>query len=1019
VSTCTACGREISDDVAFCPHCGAAQPAAPTRALEVRKTVTVLFCDVVGSTRLGEATDPETTRRVMSRYAQSMTEVVTAYGGTVERFRGDEVMAVFGVPVIHEDDALRAVRAGMEMQRRLAELNVELLETWGVELACRIGINSGEVVAGDPGTGDTFVTGDAVNLGKRLEQAAQPGEILIGTATYPLVKDAVRVGPKMRFRAKGKSAAVDRFRLEDVDATAAGYARRLDAPLIGRADELERLEAAIATLVGESRCGIVGVAGQAGIGKSRLVREVVARLADEVTVLSGRCLPYGAGITYWPLVELVRDLGGLDAAGEALESSDDAAEVLACLGTVVTQSDRIDPNDEVFWAVRRLFEALARGRPLLVCLEDLHWAEATMLDLVEYLESFSEGSIVMLWDARPELLEERPSWARFPLVELEPLSERETDELVSSLGVGDSGVRDRITSIAEGNPLFAEQLAVMVAESELGPADSLKLPASIQALLAARLDGLEPTERRVLERASVVGKEFWLRAIADLSSEEDRPQVGRAVLSLARKGLVKPVLADLPGEDTMRFRHALVRDVAYGAIPKSVRAETHESFAAWLQANARGGFGDHDEIVGYHLEQAARFRQELGRPDAALAARAGERLGAAGRRALWRGDNLAAAGLLERAVELLRPTRVDVALELDLASVQQAPPDAAAIATRASEGAHAAGDLSGEAAARVVDAFQRLLFGQGSPDELDMLAGDAIPLLEQAENHACLVHVWAAFGFGVANVRGQYAEWARAAGEALRHARLAGQHPAHLFYLEVPLIVGPMPADEALDTLDAALPDTPHASLLIVRSQFLAMLGRFDEAWPSAHQASDRLRELAAGPHAGGEYTLAEIAALDGNYALAAQYMEQYCEYLAEHGQHGLLSTFAPWLGRILCTLGRFDEAERRGQTGRELGDEHDVLTQSLWRQVQARVDSHRGRHEEAETLAREAVAMIEQTDALNFQAGALSDLAEVLTAAGRAGEAAAALDQALERYERKGNVSAAGQVRPRLEALR
>ena len=439
VSTCTRCGRESPGDFAFCPHCGAAQPAAPTRALEVRKTVTVLFCDVVGSTRLGEATDPETTRRVMSRYAQSMTEVVTAYGGTVERFRGDEVMAVFGVPVVHEDDALRAVRAGMEMQRRLAELNVELLETWGVELACRIGINSGEVVAGDPGTGDTFVTGDAVNLGKRLEQAAQPGEILIGTTTYPLVKDAVRVGPRERFTAKGKSDAVDRFRLEDVDATAAGYARRLDAPLIGRADELERLEAAIATLVGQSRCGVVGVTGQAGIGKSRLVREVVARLADEVTVLSGRCLPYGAGITYWPLVELVRDLGGLDVAGKALETSDDAADVLACLRTVVAQSDRIDPNDQVFWAVRRLFEALARVRPLLVCLEDLHWAEATMLDLVEYLESFSEGSIVMLCDARPELLEGRPSWGRFPLFELEPLSETETDELVSSLGVGDSG----------------------------------------------------------------------------------------------------------------------------------------------------------------------------------------------------------------------------------------------------------------------------------------------------------------------------------------------------------------------------------------------------------------------------------------------------------------------------------------------------------------------------------------------------------------------------------------------------
>ena len=985
----------------------------------MRKTVTVLFCDVVGSTRLGEATDPETTRRVMSRYASSMTEVITAYGGTVERFRGDEVMAVFGVPVVHEDDALRAVRAGMHMQRRLAELNVELLETWGVELACRIGINTGEVVAGDPGTGDTFVTGDAVNLGKRLEQAARPGEILIGTTTYPLVKDAVRVGPRERFTAKGKTKTVDRFRLEDVDATAAGYARRLDAALIGRADELQRLEAAIATLVEQDRCGIVGVTGHAGIGKSRLVREVVAQLGDRITVLSGRCLPYGAGITYWPIVELVRGLGGLDAAGNALEGSDDAAEVLASLGTVVAQTDRIDPNDEIFWAVRRLFEALARVRPLVVCLEDLHWAEPTMLDLVEYLESFSEGAIVMLCDGRPELLEERPSWARFPLLELEPLSETETDELVSSLGVEDPGVRDRIAATAEGNPLFAEQLAVMVGELELGPADDLELPASIQALLAARLDGLEPTERRALERASVVGKEFWLRAIADLSSEDDRPQIGRALLSLARKGLVQPVRADVTEEDTMRFRHALIRDVAYGGIPKSVRAETHERFARWLESNAGAGFGDHDEIVGYHLEQSARLGLELGRPDAVLAARAGERLGAAGRRALWRGDNRAAAALLERAVELLRASRVDVALELDLASVQQAPPAAAAIAAKAAEGARDAGDFSGEAAARVVDAFQRLLFGQGSPDEVDTLASDAIPLLEQAGNDACLVHVWSAFGFGVANVRGEYAEWARAAGEALRHARLAGQRPAHLFYLEVPLLVGPIPADEALATLDAALPELPHPSILIVRSQFLAMLGRFEEAWPTAHQASDRLRELAAGPHAGGEYTLAEIAALDGNHALAAEYMERYCDYLAEHGQHGLLSTFSPWLGRILCTLGRFDEAAPRGELGRELGDEHDVLTQSLWRQVQARVESHRGRNEDAERLARQAVAMIEQTDALNFQAAAHSDLADVLAAADRTRESVAALHQALERYERKRNASAAGHVRLRLEALR
>ena len=400
----------------------------------------MLFCDVVGSTSLGEATDPETTRRVMSRYGQTMTEIVVAHGGTVERFRGDEVMAVFGVPVIHEDDALRAVRAGMEMQLRLGELNAELKATWGVELACRIGINTGEVVAGDPGTGDTFVTGDAVNLGKRLEQAARPGEILIGTETYPLVKDAVRVGPRERFSAKGKSGTVERFRLDEVDATAAGYARRLDAPLVGRVEEVQRIRAAIAELAAERRCGVVTIVGPAGIGKSRLVREIVTELDATATVMSGRCLPYGAGITYWPLVELVRDLGGLETVAQSLASSEDGDDVIERLRGIVAQSDRVDSNDEVFWAVRRLFEELARTRPVVVCLEDLHWAEPTMFDLIEYLSTFASGPIALLCNGRPELLDTRATWARGHLIELAHLSDAQTRELIEALGVNDAGL---------------------------------------------------------------------------------------------------------------------------------------------------------------------------------------------------------------------------------------------------------------------------------------------------------------------------------------------------------------------------------------------------------------------------------------------------------------------------------------------------------------------------------------------------------------------------------------------------
>ncbi|MBA2294824.1 MAG: AAA family ATPase, partial [Actinobacteria bacterium] len=635
MATCDRCGAENDPGARFCPACGAPRASQRSTGLEARKTVTILFCDTVGSTALGEATDPETTRRVMSRYADTMIGIVRDHGGTVERFRGDEVMAVFGVPAVHEDDALRAVRAGTAMQRALGRLNEDLDARFGVELTCRIGINTGEVVAGDPATAETFVTGDAVNLAKRLEQVADPGGIMIGTSTYALVKDAVKVGPRETFSAKGKSADVGRLRLEDVDASSAGYARRLDAPLVGRATELDQLLARIDTLFDEHRCGIVSLVGPAGVGKSRLSQEVVARYGEQARVASGRCLAYGSGITYWPLVELVRDLGGLAAVGRLLPATDDTETALEQVRAAIGESELTSPSDELFWGVRRMLEGLARERPLLVCLEDIHWAEPTMLDLVEYVAAFGTGPIALLCNARHELLEERPTWSREALVELSQLSEVETHELVGALGIDDPEARRTIASTAEGNPLFAEQLAAMVLESGPGSGGRLALPASIHALLAARLDGLDPAERRVLQRASIVGKEFWYRAVADLSPATDRPAVPSSLLSLSRKGLVTPVREDGATADTYRFHHTLIRDVAYAGIPKGVRAELHEGFAEWLESQP-GGFGEHEEIVGYHVEQAQRYLSEVAPGDEralALARRAAGLLGEAGRRA--------------------------------------------------------------------------------------------------------------------------------------------------------------------------------------------------------------------------------------------------------------------------------------------------------------------------------------------------------------------------------------------------
>jgi class 3 adenylate cyclase len=399
--------------------------------------VTVLFCDVVRSTQLGETLDAEAVRQVMSAYFDAMQEVIERHGGVVEKFIGDEVMAVFGVPTVHEDDALRAVRAATEMRTRLTTFNAELDPDWGIRLEARIGVNTGAVVAGDPATGSTFVTGDAVNVAKRLEQAARPGEILIGTATYPLVKDAVTVGPRETFRVKGKEKEISRWRLDEVDAEAAGVRRRLDAPLVDRTAELARIRAAFESAASNGRCRLLTMIGAPGIGKSRLARELLDRLAGEATGLTGRCLPYGEGITFWPLAEIVNQAGTEAGVAQALRGEIDGDLVAEHVNAAIGRTDATG-GEETFWAVRRYFEALARRRPLVVCLDS-------------------------------------------------PLDE----------ATGDTKLRPEtrawIARTAEGNPLFVEQLMVAAAErGETG--DGVEVPPTIQALLAARLDLLTPEE---------------------------------------------------------------------------------------------------------------------------------------------------------------------------------------------------------------------------------------------------------------------------------------------------------------------------------------------------------------------------------------------------------------------------------------------------------------------------------------------------------------------------------------------
>ena len=650
-----------------------------------RKVVTVLFCDVVGSTALGESVDPEALQGLLARYFERMKGIVESHGGSVEKFIGDAVMAVFGVPVLHEDDALRACRAAVEMRDALPELGVE----------GRIGVNTGEVLTG---TEERLATGDAVNVAARLEQAAEAGEVLLGAQTLRLVAAAVEVGEERLLELKGKSEPVAAHPLLAVqEAPERSHASRF----IGRERELAKLVDAWERALAGPGCQLVTVVGDAGVGKSRLVAEALDSF--DARVVRGRCLPYGEGITYWPVIEVVKQLAALP--------SDPAAAV--AVRSLLGESDQGTSADQIAWAFRKL---LVEQAPLVVVFDDIQWGEETFLDLVEAAALLTgDAPILLLCMARPELLERHPAWPG--TLRLEPLSDDEADQLIREEVTGE--LHERIAHAAGGNPLFISEMLAMAREQE-----DVEVPPTLKALLAARLDRLDESERRVLERGSIEGELFHRGGVQALAPEET--QVTARLTALVRRELVRPDRAQLSGDDGFRFRHLLIRDAAYDSLPKSVRAELHERFADWLVSHTE--LVELDEIVGYHLEQAVGYRRELGKPVEELAERAAERLAASGRRALWREDRRAARVLFERALELTRPFRLDVLLEVDLAATLfiEDSRRAAEIVEAAAERAAAEGDATGEVFARAMFGYHWFNLNECTADELEMLAAESV-----------------------------------------------------------------------------------------------------------------------------------------------------------------------------------------------------------------------------------------------------------------------------------------------------
>ncbi len=1005
------CGERLPSGARYCPRCGAPVVAAEP---ESRRTVTVLFCDVVDSTPLAERLDAEALRALLGRWFDLAEEVLRLYGGTVEKFVGDAVMAVFGLPRAHEDDALRAVLAALELRQRLAALDAELVASTGARLAIRTGVNTGPVVAGTASAGQRLVTGDAVNVAKRLEQAAAPGEILVGAATAALVRDAARLAPLPAVAAKGKSEPVAAWRVLGADRSLLGVARRLDVPLVDREAELESLEQALARCERRRTGVLVTVTGAPGIGKSRLGGELVRR-AHGARTLVARCPAYGHAITYRPVAELLESAGGELALRAALAGDPEREQVLELVRAATGTPSGATASDEIFWAIRRTLEALAAERPCVVVLDDAHWAEPTLLDLVEYLSTFAQAPLLLVCLARPELLESRPAWPGERL-ELEPLGVADADRLLEQLGVAD-GERRRVAEAAEGNPLFLEQLSAMLADGER--ADE-RMPPSLQALLDERLDRLAPEERRTLVQASVIGREFSLAALRALAAETGGGALAARLLSLARKGLLRAGAGETP-EERFRFRHALIRDAAYERLAKSERAVLHERYARWFAERARADDGGVDEIVGFHLERAHRALAELGRAGEAapLAAAAHARLAAAARRALAREDMPAAVKLLQRAIALPADTRERAALRLELIQALWELGDAAAAEREVDallEEARALADERLEAAALVERAANESITGAGGTEAVRAAARAAIERFETrlGEDQAFLfARAWRRIATAESK-DGRYRDSAAAAEVALRHARSAG-NPLEVARtvdaLSTALLYGPTPVDEALRACELLLAEARgapslEANVLCALAGLEAMRGRGDaarEAYARAAETFDS-RGLVL-PRAGQTQVGVAMELLLGDPAAALREARRGYEILAAIASEQIQ---APLVAEALLELGREDEAAALVDPIEPAARPYLVAWQVRCRIVKARLAAARGDAGAATTLAAAAVELAQRTDDPTLAGDALVALADALEAAAARERAAAALVEALARYRAKGNVAAA-----------
>ena len=1049
---CGSCGRDNPEPARFCMSCASPLTAVPALGM-ARKTVSIVFCDVVGSTPMGDELDPETVRRVMTRFFDEMRSVLERHGGTVEKYIGDAVMAVFGIPRLHEDDALRATRAAADMRSALTSLNEDLERTAGVSITTRTGVSTGEVfVSGSP-SGPTVV-GGTVNLAARLQQAAAPGEILLGRDTYELVRDSVSVDEGSSLVLKGKRLPVTAYRLIDVTAFGA-RPNRADPPLVGRVDEIRRMREAFDLAVTQRACGLLTVTATPGAGKSRLASEFVTRIEGEAITVWGRCLPYGDGITFWPVAEAIRELAGIDLddpleiARSKLEALLRGAEESGLLfdrvAAAIGLADTTVGMQETFWAIRRLLEQVAREQPLVLILDDLQWAEPALLDLLEYLvRSCRDAPILALCLARSDLLEERSGWAtHLPnamILHLEPLVAEEIEMLIDELLQGGDlspALRGRISDVGSGNPLFVVEMFKMLRDDgvlEAQGADAggspreaalATVPPTIKALVGARLDRLSEEERSVIHGGAVIGKIFSWAAVVDLVPDELRPRVGPILQNLVRRELIAPDHSGSFGEDAFAFHHLLIQEGAYRQAPKELRADLHVRFASWLERTAGERIGESEEILAYHLEQAARYLLELGRSDAqvdGLIERASGTLASVGRRALARGDIAAATSLLSRGYDLLPdedPRRLAMTPELGQVLMETGEiARAQDMVSGAVDRARAEGDRGLEAHLQIVSL---LLKESTDPEHRSEEAlgtlGRVIPVLEELGDDLGLARAHRLLG-DVHFARSNYANADRAFERAIEHARKAGAEYEAAESLRLYAgsgLYGPAPVDEVMSRCQKIMEGAkgnPTAEAGAIRSMgaLNAMRGQIDEGRELVLESARILDDHGLKMRATFvSEAVAFIETLAGDPAAAERALRAAYDEVDRLGDLGYQATAAALLAHAIGAQGRYEEAESFCRVAEEIGADDDLATQVLWRSAKAKALAARGQHAEAAALARAAVELAEGTDDTNMCADSLMDLATVLSAVGNSAERMDALRRARELYVQKGNVVSAG----------